>query len=142
MILAAGAAVGGFVLTDTDEAPPPTTTTTSTTTSTSVPTTTTAADPVGDLADAYADRLADELGLAPGPAELDCLALKTLEVIGPSQLTELGEHPVLPELDSVERAALIEAIVVCLGPDAASQLLGEQTTTILPPISLPDEGAP
>ena len=126
---------------DGEEQPPPTTTTTTSTTTTTTASTTAPPDPVEELADAYADRLADELGLAPGPAELECLSRETLRVIGPHELTELGEDPVVPTLSSEDHEALVRAVVTCLGPLVAAALLGEQTTTIVPPAVLPDEGS-
>jgi hypothetical protein len=141
VLVAAGAGFAAFVLSS-DDAPEQVATTTTTPATTAAPATTTP-DPVGLLAEALAVRLARDAGIEPGPGELECLARATRQVLGPRRVSELADGRGSPAdlLTPTEHDGLVRAIVTCLGPDAAAAVLGDGSTTVPPPLSLPDEGA-
>jgi hypothetical protein len=120
------------------------TTTTAPPTSTTTPVpATTAPDAVGLLSEALAVRLARDAGIEPGPGELECLARATRQVLGARRVSELADGRGSPAdlLTPEEHEGLVRAVVTCLGPDAAAAVLGDGSTTVPPPLNLPDEGA-
>jgi hypothetical protein len=127
-----------FAAAGTDADGPATVTTTTSTTIAAAAT----PDPVDLLAVALARRLAGDANVDTTAGEVRCLAEEAAALLGERRLIELADEPSDPEeaFTGEERAALVRALVACLGPDAASAVLGAGTDTEAPVGGFPDDG--
>lgn len=114
-----------------DDDPPPTTTSTSTTTTTV---------PASAVAEAIAEELLRGAAVALSAPEAACVAAEVVDIVGTERLDGLVGAPApLTALADEEHDLLVRAVVACVPPHVAAALLGS-STTVPPPLSLPDEG--
>lgn len=100
-------------------------------------------DPLGGaVTDVIADRLlatlAERSGTRVTPTEARCLAEATVELLGLDRLIEAVRVDQPIATTPAEEAALLRAVVTCVDPDRAAELLQIPTDTV-PAVPLPGD---
>ena len=126
-VVAAGAAVGSFVLTRPQEDRPPTPTTTTT-------------FPRDEYVDAITASLQTRVAVPLGEGGSRCIGDALLTVLGDEALHAIAEQPdPAAALDPLQRDQVLRIVVTCIDPATAEALLGGGAPVTQVPVTLPDE---